>query len=427
MKKLYIISLLVILTSGNIFSQSGWSQLTSPTNKIIWSVCFIDENKGFIGIDSGVVYKTLNGGINWTSITLPVKNTVRSMKFVNQNTGYLALARNTTQGALFKSTDGGLSWAQITINYLLDPNDMFFYDTSIGFIANRENILKTSNGGLQWDTCKAEYPLISYSISYYGTYFKNAETGFVVGEEQHPPVVRFAVIWKTSNGGQNWSRVPGVSGCSSTRIGFINNDIGYSTGGCGNVAKTTNGGNSWVTVSQIFSTSLMALQVISENIVFVCGTGGLHKTINSGTNWQQIQVPNQLYTDITFPNINTGYLVGNFGYIFKTTNGGNALGINLISSEIPSQFSLHQNYPNPFNPVTKIRFDIPDLVSGGDRFVKLIIYDLLGREIVTLVNEQLKPGTYEVDWDGSGFASGVYFYSLVTPDFVETKRMVLLK
>jgi hypothetical protein len=87
----------------------------------------------------------------------------------------------------------------------------------------------------------------------------------------------------------------------------------------------------------------------------------------------------------------------------------------------------YKNYPNPFNPVTNIKFDIPSVGQRHAFDTKLMKYDLLGREIVTLVNEQLKPDSYSVDWDGAGFASGVYFYSLITTDFVETKRMVLIK
>ncbi len=103
-----------------------------------------------------------------------------------------------------------------------------------------------------------------------------------------------------------------------------------------------------------------------------------------------------------------------------------AIGIQPISSEVPDNFSLSQNYPNPFNPVTKIKFSIPPS-RGARGMTRLIIYDILGREVTMLVNEQLKPGTYEVEWDGSNFPSGVYFYTLKTEQFRETKRMVLLK
>lgn len=98
------------------------------------------------------------------------------------------------------------------------------------------------------------------------------------------------------------------------------------------------------------------------------------------------------------------------------------IGITPISSEIPNQFSLEQNYPNPFNPSTNIEFRIANF-----GFVELKIFDAIGREIAILVNEELKPGTYESDFNGNGFASGVYYYKLITKDYVETKKMVLIK
>jgi hypothetical protein len=117
----------------------------------------------------------------------------------------------------------------------------------------------------------------------------------------------------------------------------------------------------------------------------------------------------------------------------KLTTGAltiSPLGITILSTEIPDKFALEPNYPNPFNPVTKIKFDIPLLrgvAEGRGVFTQIIVYDLSGRVVTTLVNEQLKPGSYSVDWDGTAFSSGVYFYSLVTEGFAETKRMVLVK
>lgn len=125
--------------------------------------------------------------------------------------------------------------------------------------------------------------------------------------------------------------------------------------------------------------------------------------------------------------------------VYGDTSGASALvGIVSIDNTVPTEYSLSQNYPNPFNPQTKIKFSIPlsrgvtDMGNGrpaADRgvFVSLIIYDLLGREIATLVNEELRLGTYEADWDASKFSSGVYFYKLITNEFSETKKMVLMK
>jgi len=107
---------------------------------------------------------------------------------------------------------------------------------------------------------------------------------------------------------------------------------------------------------------------------------------------------------------------------YKRDPTGNSIGIININSEIPKEFSLSQNYPNPFNPSTKIRFALPK-----SSFATLVVYDMLGREMETLVNEQLNAGTYEADWSADKFASGVYYYKLVAGDFAGTKKMILVK
>ena len=90
--------------------------------------------------------------------------------------------------------------------------------------------------------------------------------------------------------------------------------------------------------------------------------------------------------------------------------------------EIPNSYSLNQNYPNPFNPTTTIKFGVPT-----SEVVRLTVYDILGREVRTLVNELKSAGTYEVSFDASALSSGVYFYKLETPSYSTTKRMLLVK
>ena len=97
-------------------------------------------------------------------------------------------------------------------------------------------------------------------------------------------------------------------------------------------------------------------------------------------------------------------------------------GIQSICNEIPKEYKLYQNYSNPFNPITNIKFDLP---KNG--FVTLKVLDIRGREIKTLVDEDLKSGTYNVSWDGSDYPSGVYFYKLVADDYSMTKKMLLIK
>jgi len=122
--------------------------------------------------------------------------------------------------------------------------------------------------------------------------------------------------------------------------------------------------------------------------------------------------------------------VGNIkGGIYYYENW-DVFGITPINSGVPSSHKLFQNYPNPFNPTTNIRFDITPLKMGRGSMTTVIVYDILGREITMLVNEQLMPGTYEVTWDAANFPGGVYYYRLIIDNeqlYKESKRMVLIK
>ena len=113
---------------------------------------------------------------------------------------------------------------------------------------------------------------------------------------------------------------------------------------------------------------------------------------------------------------------GNSEVYYKRNPTSNLIGIQNISTEIPSAYSLKQNYPNPFNPSTMIRYSVP---KNG--MVKLVVFDALGREVETLVNQSQQAGTYEASFDGSKLNSGVYFYKLITDGFTETKKMLLIK
>jgi hypothetical protein len=131
--------------------------------------------------------------------------------------------------------------------------------------------------------------------------------------------------------------------------------------------------------------------------------------------------------------INTGFL--SFSAIFDSMTaltyqtqwtgvgrGCDPIGVTQLSNNTPAEFKLYQNYPNPFNPATTIRFDIPKTSN-----VRLTIYDALGREVETPVDREIKTGTYEVSWDARNYSSGLYFYKLITDEFVETNKMVLIK
>ncbi len=110
------------------------------------------------------------------------------------------------------------------------------------------------------------------------------------------------------------------------------------------------------------------------------------------------------------------------GIFFFTTT---MTGVVNVSSEIPGRYGLYNNYPNPFNPTTKIKFDIP--ASNKSSNVRLTVFDASGREVSTLINSQIAPGSYEFQFSANNLTSGVYFYRLSTDNFVDTKKMILLK
>lgn len=101
------------------------------------------------------------------------------------------------------------------------------------------------------------------------------------------------------------------------------------------------------------------------------------------------------------------------------------IGIQVISTEVPDRFALYNNYPNPFNPVTKIKFDIPSNI--GAEVVNVTVFDILGKQQAVLVNQNLKAGKYEADWDASAYPSGVYFYRITAGQFTDTRKMILVK
>ncbi len=101
---------------------------------------------------------------------------------------------------------------------------------------------------------------------------------------------------------------------------------------------------------------------------------------------------------------------------------GGTTGINFGDSEMPLEYQISQNYPNPFNPSTIINFSIPEASN-----VKLIIFDALGREVETLIDNKMGAGNYNADWNASSFSAGIYFYRITANNFVQTKKMVLLK
>jgi hypothetical protein len=192
----------------------------------------------------------------------------------------------------------------------------------------------------------------------------------------------------------------------------------------GVILKTSNSGLNWSALITGTTNDLYEIHFTFTNVGYTVGEGGIILyTVNSGNNWIQLSsgTTNDLHS-VYFPSSDTGYAVGNNGTIRKTSNALTV--VTPVSNIIPEYFSLMQNYPNPFNPSTKIKFNIP---AGNNDNIQLEIFDILGREVRTLVNENLNPGVYEVDFNATELTSGVYFYKLSSGKFVDTKKMIIMK
>ena len=256
--------------------------------------------------------------------------------------------------------------------------------------------------------------------------------GWAAGFGNHPG----SIIIRTTNGGLNWNFQSQCQDATPEYIYFIDQNTGWVVGQIRLIVKTTDGGFNWSNQCDTISVHPLSGFFVDQNYGWVVGDGWLKpsniiSTTNGGNNWNYQNSPTSgILWSVYFVDVNTGWTVGEHGVILKTTNGGKPIGIKPISNEIPKTFSLSQNYPNPFNPSTKIKFSIPlpgGVSEGRGGLVTLQIFDILGREVATLVNEKLAPGTYEVEFDGSNYTSGVYFYRFEARDFSETKKLVLLK
>ena len=227
-------------------------------------------------------------------------------------------------------------------------------------------------------------------------------------------------VYLTTNNGSNWTLTALNQYINSFAVSGKKIFAGTRNNG---VYLSTNFGTSW-TQTALNNKDVHSLAVSGSNIFAGTRDYGIYFSSNNGINWIQknqgfgIIVP---YVNAFITVYNNIFAAINFYTVWRR-EFSEIIGIQNISSEVPSSFSLEQNYPNPFNPSTNVLFSILNV-----QFVTLKVYDILGKEVATLINEKLQPGTYEVNWEASQFSSGVYFYRLTAGDFSEMKRMLMIK
>lgn len=419
---------LIILFSG-IDLNSQWVQVNTGFPQFHTAVHFIDSLNGIACGSNGMIIKTVNGGLNWTLCNSGTTQYLNDIKFVNNQ---IVIATGDNQMVL-RSTDSGNNWATVLgpgagnyrIKFLRVVNSTDLVAVSSDYISPYyySFVYKTTNAGESWSALQV------YSSSGY-MHFSDlnngwANTDIYIG----PPFYQYYIrVYRTTNGGTNFSVVYESSGNNVNEgiIYFYNPLLGFRVLSIGTVYlyRSISGGTSWTTVCTLSSgREIYNFCFVNANTGWFVGNNSMiYKTTNSGANWiQQIPPISGSFLSVNFLDTNIGWIAAG-NSLLKTSSGGVPIGIQPVSTEIPNQFYLSQNYPNPFNPTTKIKFALPKNSSA-----KLIIYDLLGREIEILVNEKLNAGTHEADWLADKFTSGVYFYKLTTEDYTETKKMLLIK
>jgi len=425
MNKLII---LLVSLSGILYSQWNIQYTFSPAQSL-QAIRFYDANTGYTcapvyGGSTFEIHKTTNAGVNWVDQNAGYTGTrLMSIFILHPDTVYIS----GNEGLILKTVNGGNNWVTINSEPALQLWGIHFVNSFTGYTCGSTGrIMKTTNAGVNWVNQTSPVPNAFSSV-----YFINENTGFISGS---------AIALKTTNSGTSWINMnaPYFSGFENFReIYFFNENLGLYVSDAGRIVKTTNSGANWALMNSGTAQSLFGVKFVDAVTGFSCGNAGaIVKTTDGGDNWTLQSSPlNEILTDVWFTSANTGYISTWTGKVLKTTNGG-VLFINKIGNEVPGKFSLGQNYPNPFNPSTTIRFAITSNLKAGMKSemlnTKLIIYDILGREISTLVNEELKPGTYEVEWpapsgNANNYPSGVYYYKLVTDNYSETKKMILIK
>ena len=411
------------------FAQSGWIQQNSGITSKINAVYFENSQTGWSVGDSGKIIKTTNGGTNWFLLISGTTKNLKSLSFTSKDNAFTV----GDSGIVLNTTNGGITWIYANFpNHNYYFSSVFFVNDLIGYIGGTPNdflsiskIFKTSNGGDSWDSLSAEASFVK------AIYFINPVIGWIIqvynaGGVQH--------ISKTMDGGLNWSYQFSYSHLNT--VFFFNTLNGWTSGdGSGpTVFTTTNGGSSWNPCLFCGLSPVHSFFFIDSLKGWGASEGGIINTTNAGTNWivQNNNHPLVIYNSIFFTDSLTGWVVGDSGTILKTTTGGVLTNFTNTSTEIPDKYYLSQNYPNPFNPTTNLEFGIP--ASRGEselRFVSLKVFDILGKEVATLVSAKLNPGIYKVNFDGSNLPSGVYIYKLISEGsngvLSDTKRMVLLK
>ncbi len=235
-------------------------------------------------------------------------------------------------------------------------------------------------------------------------------------------------VFRSKDNGVTWEEInTGLTNQFVTSLKFNSANILFAATSGGGVFRSSNNGDNWIPINNgLTSVDARAIAINSYDYVFVSSSEGVFRSTNDGNMWTQINSGLSNYSSVSVLAINPSENIFTAANqkVYRSVNPTT----NIVNEDdnFPSTYSLSQNYPNPFNPVTTISYQIPKT-----EFVSLKVYDILGRAVATLVNEEKPAGSYEVEFNPASSiknpASGIYFYKITAGSYIETKKMILLK
>ena len=361
----------------NTNNGTSWDKKSSglPTNSIIQSLIVVGSNI-FAGTHGGGVFLTTNNGSSWTEVNSDLPDTIVYSFAVSGSNIFAG-----TEGGIFLSTNNGSSWTE-------------------------------ADEGIFSPTFHSSVPALAVSPN--GTGGSNIFAA------------SFVYIFLSSDNGTTWTKKS--SGLPNSLIQCliaVGSNIFAGTSSEG-VYLSTDNGESWNEMNDGLTSKKIWSFAASGTNLFAGTEDGVFVTTNLGSNWEGTEYNYLSAWTLTISEMQL-FSGGGLGRVYKRPLSEMITDVENLSDILPSDFYLEQNYPNPFNPTTKIKYSIP----SSNHFVTLRIHDVLGREVATLVNEDKQPGFYEVEFNGSNFNSGIYFYSIEVNNNTETyknvKKMILLK
>ena len=324
-----------------------------------------------------------------------------------------------SQGVIFLSDDEGSTWYECaSLHYF---NDEYL---CLGFATgSEETILAASWGGGVYISTNNGNNWTKFGMSVGSNYLR----AIGVNYDGKAYAASDEWIYESTDNGWTWKNVGRLNTHNHavvTNFAFQkDNTIFVGTSNEGVYISRDHGRNWQLANKGIEQQYVMSLTVDSSGALWVgTDSSGVFHSTNNGTSWRRVNsgITDSLYITLTISANGYMYAASQLGSIYRSVNPVTA--IDEKENKIPTNFYLSQNYPNPFNPTTTINYSIPKT-----SFVSIKVYDVLGKEIAALVNEEKNVGSYDVKFYPRGLASGIYFYKMQSSDFIEIRKLVYLK